>query len=108
MEYLKILLHHIYIYIYPSVSDEISRLDQRNSLIGRELTLSHTSPRYKSRIKSGQNLMNIPANVLTPLSRQSVFNNKRFADLYARLCEIVLKLSREREKEKEKGEREER
>lgn len=50
--------------------------------------------------------MNIPANVLTPLSRQSVFNNKRFADLYARLCEIVLKLSRE--KEKEKGEREER
>lgn len=52
--------------------------------------------------------MNIPANVLTPLSRQSVFNNKRFADLYARLCEIVLKLSREREKEKEKGEREER
>lgn len=41
--------------------------------------------------------MNIPANVLTPLSRESVFNNKRFADLYARLCEIALKLSRERE-----------
>lgn len=40
--------------------------------------------------------MNIPANVLTPLSRESVFNNKRFADLYARLCEIALKLSRER------------
>lgn len=45
--------------------------------------------------------MNIPANVLTPLSRESVFNNKRFADLYARLCEIALKLSRERESERE-------
>lgn len=47
--------------------------------------------------------MNIPANVLTPLSRQSVFNNKRFADLYARLCEIVLKLSREKERKRGRG-----